>query len=748
MPIKNRWAWLLFDHQYRFNGELLKTRITKGSVIKTFSYDYDHIGRKVKFKHGKNGTEKTVSTYLYDGVGRLKTKLYAPVYQSGSKQSGPWTDPNTWSSNSVPTQNDFATINNGHTVTIPYSTTVSAGGLIFQNGVLQNLGTLKLGNFGSGLGNLQKNLNNNAGEVSGYLHASFNQYHIRGGLKGINLDANNNLTNNLFSYKLFYEDDGTLFGGNIKKQSWKSNIDGKERDYVFSYDGASRLKSAIYNSTQVGESYSLNSVDYDKNGNITALSRNGATNATYSSFGNVDNMTYTYQSNSNKLSKIQDATNGNTDLGDFRDGINLDDDYEYWLDGSLKRDKNKNILSITYNHLKLPETITFDNGRTITTEYDAGGAKLKKIDSNGETTDYEEDEIYINNVLYQTSHDEGRMNASDEYEYNITDHLGNLRVSFRDSLGIAVPVQSIFYDPWGLSMKGMQITRLPTNFNKYQFLNRETQFETGLVDLNNRQYDPNRGQFTSVDPLSELSRQYSPTVYGNNNPVMMIDPDGMRAIWNQKYGDKSDYVDDVTGESKSWNEVQQEYGMVGDDKDKDKGKKGTLNTSPTIAGSESFAPNAPALVGLGNALRGVGSFLGRFAGAAFGIIALAFTMEGDTPHREGTPTRIALGVDGLLADFSSQVGAIPYYGGWANASDEKAAIIASIIALGQKPGTTFHFNLSALNGSKVNDPLNLKIFDNSYTTAEFKTVISLFPEKTYFYIKSGTIYKNVNIGIK
>ena len=67
----------------------------------------------------------------------------------------------------------------------------------------------------------------------------------------------------------------------------------------------------------------------------------------YTAFGNVDSLAYTYQSNSNKLSKIVDATTENADLGDFRDGTNTDDDYEYWLDGSLKKDKNKKIASIT-----------------------------------------------------------------------------------------------------------------------------------------------------------------------------------------------------------------------------------------------------------------------------------------------------------------------------------------------------------------------------------------------------------------
>ena len=355
--------------------------------------------------------------------------------------------------------------------------------------------------------------------------------------------------------------------------------------------GSSQIKAATYASTKTGENYGLNNVNYDANGNILALSRSGATNTNYTAFGNVDNLSYTYQSNSNKLLKIADATTTNADLGDFRDGTNTDNDYDYWADGNLKKDKNKGISSLTYNYLKLPQTITFTNGRTITTQYNANGTKLKKIDSNGETTDYEEDEIYVNNVLYQTAHEEGRI-ANGICEYNINDHLGNLRVSFRDSLGIAVPTQSIFYDPWGLSMKGMQISRSPTNFNKYQFLNRETQFETGYIDLQNRQYDPQRGQFTSQDPLSELSRRFSPMVYGMNNTLRFIDPDGMKA---KGYVSASGYYSDDSGAG-----GEQENGVIErrevkrgeeDDDDKDKGKKKPLPTLAQAMASPHLNPN-------------------------------------------------------------------------------------------------------------------------------------------------------------
>ena len=500
------------DYQYRFNGELLKTRIEKknsSNVVissKIIAYNYDHMGRKVGYIY--NG--KPIVKYFYDAIGRLITKKFSPSgTMQGSKQTGNWTDASSWLSGTLPTLVDNVTIYTGQTVTIPTGEKAYAG-ILNDKGILKNFGTLNMGK---------------ATSADLYIQNYF--WHIRGGLKGINTDVNNNLTNSLFSYKLDYENDGVLYDGNIRKQSWKSNIDNVQRDYTHSYDVASRLKNSAYKSTKTGEDYSLTGVTYDDNGNITRLRRKGATNVNYTNFGLVDSLNYTYPSYSNKLTKIQDLTTGNTDLGDFRDGTNTDDDYDYWLDGSLKKDKNKKIASIIYNYLKLPEIITFDDTKTITTEYDAEGAKLKKIVSGGETTDYEEDDIYVNGVLYQTSHDEGRI-ANGVYEYNITDHNNDLRVAFKDSAGIAVPVQSIFYDSWGLSMKGMQITRNPLNFNKYQFLNRETQFETGYIDLMRRQFDPQTGRFTSQDPVTDGQEHLSLYQYGWNNPILRPDPNGLQ----------------------------------------------------------------------------------------------------------------------------------------------------------------------------------------------------------------------------
>ena len=310
------------DHQYRFNGELLKTRIEKknsSNVVlsnKEFIYQHDHVGRKISFTH--NG--KPIVKYFYDNIGRLQNKKFSPAGTTqGSRQTGNWADVTTWLSGFQPSLNDNVTINSGHTITIPSGLSGSAG-ILNDKGILKNFGTLNMGKA-----------------TSADLYNQSMSYHIRGGLKGINTDANNNLTSNLFSFRLEYENDGIYYDGNIRKQEWKSNIDNVTRSYTHTYDGSSRLKASTYTSSRAGENYALNNVNYDANGNITALSRSGATNANFTNFGNVDNLNYTYPSNSNKLSKIQDLTTTNVDLGDFRDGTNTDDDYEYWADGSLKK---------------------------------------------------------------------------------------------------------------------------------------------------------------------------------------------------------------------------------------------------------------------------------------------------------------------------------------------------------------------------------------------------------------------------
>ncbi|MDN5213341.1 DUF6443 domain-containing protein [Fulvivirgaceae bacterium BMA12] len=329
---------------------------------------------------------------------------------------------------------------------------------------------------------VEKNLHATDMQSPNYFQSVDYRYNIRGWLTHINdsaLDGTGidvgDQNRDYFGQQLFYNRQvpglpypasppGTGLGftsqtyhnGNISAVCWKRFGEEKQA-YAYKYDPVNRLESASYahggdgNWNTTSRRFNVGGITYDGNGNIKTLKRHaGSPDATTYV---MDNLTYTYQDN-NRSNRLQAVSDSAANKEGFDDGATGAVDYDYDLNGNLAGDANKNIETIEYNLLNLPQRILFTNSNEILYTYDAAGVKLRKevretVNSVivKTVTDYMSGVQYtINNYgaagettsldFVMTS--EGRATPEDglasttgyNYEYNLTDHLGNVRATF------------------------------------------------------------------------------------------------------------------------------------------------------------------------------------------------------------------------------------------------------------------------------------------------------------------------------
>ena len=367
----------------------------------------------------------------------------------------------------------------------------------------------------------------------------------------------NDDADDLWGMELRYEQ-GTAdpqYEGTISQVLWQSRSDEQPRRYRYYYDGLNRLDEARYSAldatsqswTAEVDRYSLRNLSYDANGNILGLDRYGLINSNPQQplFGLMDALSYQYQGD--RLHQVTDAQ-GHWN-NDFKDGYSGSQDYYYDANGRLLLDRNKG-LAVEYNHLHLPQRITFGEGESISYSYDASGNKLKQVvDNYGQqsSTRYSGPFVYTDGQLAFILHEEGRIvpeGGGYRYEYQYRDHLGNVRLSFSDLNGDGSAQRSEIlqeqnYYPFGLEHYGVGFTQLATH--RYKYNNKELQASFGLqwYDYGLRYYDPQIARWHVPDPLATEREWLSPYNFVQNNPILRIDPDG---ALDTKYVDEDDNV--------------------------------------------------------------------------------------------------------------------------------------------------------------------------------------------------------------
>ena len=336
----------------------------------------------------------------------------------------------------------------------------------------------------------------------------------------------------LFSYQLSYNS-GAMpqYNGNITQLDLGTAAGGIPNYSVhnqYTYDKLNRLTSGMTSDGRFGE----NNISYDQLGNITGMKR-------YLNSSLIDDVLFNY-TNSNNVwsSELQSVSDNSADAtpGFLKSGLS---NYQYDNNGNTLIDGSKGSgIMIGYNILNLPQTIT--GAKNISYLYDASGSKLRTVSSTAGigSLDFVSGIDYNNGIMESVQTEVGRAVRNGDntfhYEYYLSDNIGNLRRSFyrNSSSGNPEIVQNQDYYPFGL-----RITNLFGNpDNKYLFNGKQLQEDLQQYDYGARFYDPAIGRWTTMDPLAEKNRRFSPYDYCVNNPIRVIDPDGRQWVWNDQTG--------------------------------------------------------------------------------------------------------------------------------------------------------------------------------------------------------------------
>ncbi|WP_027003140.1 RHS repeat domain-containing protein [Hugenholtzia roseola] len=374
----------------------------------------------------------------------------------------------------------------------------------------------------------------------------------------------------------------SLYNGNIAAMTTdlKGTLGLQTRQYR--YDQLNRIKSAqtLGAAQKFRETFA-----FDGNGNILNCTLNDA-NGT-----EVDNATYHYFANSNKLSYIADQ------YGEIFAGFDLPNqsagNYQYDAIGNQIQDLHRNLNQISWTSYNKPREAIKNNGKKVVYHYDGLNNKVKQTyedpNSHVRHTYYVRDAVgnvlavYEKTDTFQLSDPDNadsqlvrvegetilkehnlygssrlgvvlgqqtkKVRLLGRKNYELSNHLGNVLAVITDNkrkVGASYETNVIsetHYLAYGLASESYHNPQAQKY--RFSFNGKEDDDILGWQDYGFRHFDKLTRRFTSVDPLTHEYPWYTPYQFAGNKVIQAIDLDGLEEhIINEN--DRNDMLLELT----------------------------------------------------------------------------------------------------------------------------------------------------------------------------------------------------------
>ncbi|MGM0565984.1 MAG: RHS repeat domain-containing protein [Bacteroidota bacterium] len=354
--------------------------------------------------------------------------------------------------------------------------------------------------------------------------------------------------------------------------------------FAYEYDQFERLVNTTtykkQNQSWQNTSQYQTEFTYDANGNPVEIKRHGDN-------GLMDDLTFNYQQNNNRVDNISDNVNAGSypdDLDDQSQG-----NYHYDLSGRLIKDQSENLETIEWSKDNKVKSVSKTDYGLILNHYDGTGFRVMKDLQTENMADSEKisyvrglnneilasyrhrkdtDSVYLDQYNIYGESRLGSINMDTALEnvnpgrisqyggikhFEIRNHTDNVLATVSDKkLADTTGSQAKFipdvtmaahYYPYGSMLPGQAKSTENYDFG-YQGQEKDDELKgTGnAYYFEERMYDPRAARWLSVDPKAQKYPGQSPYNAMAGNPIKYIDPDGMEPRVNEETSNSSSAI--------------------------------------------------------------------------------------------------------------------------------------------------------------------------------------------------------------